>query len=436
MDFYSAIKPMYYVSKATGLAQFYYCKTDLKKCFNGKVSRANDIIPSGISWTLFVLLIHVLGLVSVMIWNFLYDYKHYTVNVTVTDTFSILLLYGSSFSCLITVGIVHRKDVIQILKTQSLLDTVLLQDHRELSYRKINTFLIVELSLCVVILFLAYCYHVSSWASGISFIPFVSKDLAHFTGTVILIQYIDIVLLLCNRFKKLNEKLSLQCDDIKYNLRSHNLQSIFSRCHRIACTGDSAASLPCERECKVNYYKSFCNSSLKRFGNHRSARELVREARVMHSELVDVCELVSSSYGLPLLVLFAYYFTSFISSSYYVLQKIVSLEKTGETDIGTFRGVISSSFWALVFMMKVVATTAVCTEASAAARSTGRIVQKLFLQAVSQDVVSELKLFSLQLLGNKTELFTAFEFFEINLSFLYSFLGATAMYMIVLIQLK
>jgi hypothetical protein len=432
MDFYSAIKPLYYVSKATGVGQFSFHKS---RYFNGKILKAIDLRPSGIFWTLFVLLIHISGLVSVTVWNSIYDYMNYSAIVVITDASSILLLYGSSFSCLIIVGIIHRKDIIQILKKIYLLDTILLQNFRERNYKNIHSYLTVELSVCVVILFLAYCYHVSSWAGGIAIIPFASKDLAHFTGTVVLIQYIDIVLLIWNRFKKLNEKILLQFDNTESNINRRIYQNVFSRSRRIAFTVDSETLLSRKQKCKESYCK-LSAMGLQHSGNQRTTKEVIREFRVIHSELTDICEIVNSTYGLPLLVLFTYYFLSLLSSFYYVMQKIVSMNETSETDLGSIRGMISTSFWALVFLMKVVITTVVCTEASAAATSTGRIIQKLLLQDLSQDVTRELKLFCLQLLGNKTELFTSFKFFEINLTFLYSFLGGTAMYIVVLIQLK
>jgi hypothetical protein len=435
MDFYSAIKPLYYVSKLTGLAQFSYLKRSFKS-LNGKILKTNDLKASGIFWTLSVFLVHASGLVSVMMWNFLYDYTNYPCNVIITDTFSILLLYGSSFSCLIMVGIVHREDMIQILKKYSLLDTVLLKNHRQLSYKKVNNCLIVELSVCIVVLFLSYGYHVSSWAKGIAIIPFASKDLAHFTGIVVLLQYVDIVLLLWNRFKKLNDNFLLQCANSENKLCRREVQNTSPRCNRIAFIGDFVAPSPWKQECKLECYKSSSNCSLLPSGSHKSGREVIRQFRVLHSELIDICELVNSCYGFPLLILFAYYFISLLSSVYYVMQKVVSMDETSETDLDAVRGMVSTSFWALVYFIKVVVITVVCTEASAAARNTGRIVQNLLLQGVSQEVITELKLFSLQLLGNSSELFTAFKFFEINLTFLYNFLGSTVMYIIILIQLK
>ncbi|KDR19847.1 hypothetical protein L798_05913 [Zootermopsis nevadensis] len=435
MDFYCVIKPLYYVSKVTGVAQFSYIQTNLKS-LNGKVLKINDLKPSGMLWTLFVFLVLASGLVSVMMWNFLYDYTNYSFNVIITDTFSILLLYGSSFSCLIIVGIVHRKDIIQILKKFSLLDTVLLRNHRQRRYKKENNFIIVELSVCVVVLFLSYGYHVSSWATGIAIIPFASKDLAHFAGTIILTQYVDVVLLLRSRFKKLNEELLLQCADSENNLCRLEVRDTYQRCNRIAFLEDFSALSPWKQDCKVECYKSSSKCKLLPPGSHRRDREVIRQFRVLHSELMDICDLVNSCYGFSILLLFAYYFTSLLSSVFYVMQKVVSLDITSETDPDVIRGLVSSSFWALVYFLKVVVTTVVCTEASAAARNTGRIVHSILLQDVSQNVITELKLFSLQLLGNSSELFTAFKFFEINLTFLYNFVGSTAMYLIILIQLK
>jgi hypothetical protein len=302
MDFYSAIKPLYYISKVTGVAQFSYTKRSLKT-LNGNVVKTNDLTPSGIFWSLFIFLVHALGLVSVMIWNFLYDSADYSVNFIVTDTFALLLLYGSSLCCLIMVGIVHREDIIQILKKCSLLDTILLQDNRQHVYKKVNNFLVVELSVCVVALLLSYGYHVSSWANGISIVPFASRDLAHFTGTVVLIQYVDIVLLLWNRFKKLNERLFLLCDNSENNLCRSEVRSHSLRCNRIAFIGDAVTSSPWKQDCTINYYKSSSNSRLVPSGSHWIAKEVIRDLRVMHGELVDICELVNCCYGLH----FSYY---------------------------------------------------------------------------------------------------------------------------------
>ena len=70
------------------------------------------------------------------------------------------------------------------------------------------------------------------------------------------------------------------------------------------------------------------------------------------------------------------------------------------------------------------------------ARRTGPVVHKLLLrQTLLRDISTELQLFSIQLLSNKVE-FSAAGFFPVNLSLVYSMVGAATTYIIILLQFK
>jgi hypothetical protein len=109
-------------------------------------------------------------------------------------------------------------------------------------------------------------------------------------------------------------------------------------------------------------------------------------------------------------------------------------------DLGTFVKDTMSTLltlnlaWAIPAVLKVIVITASCEVSKNEARRTTVFVQELLLhRQLDPEVLTELQLFSQQLLHIDTN-FTASGFFTLDFSFLYSTLGSIATFLVFLTQ--
>jgi gustatory receptor len=166
----------------------------------------------------------------------------------------------------------------------------------------------------------------------------------------------------------------------------------------------------------------------------------IHTLRQTYSDLYDITESINGIYGYHLTFELAYDFVSFVSFLYYALEVLSNAWKTGDRNLRReeliMLEVATSLCWATQNFLRILSITASCFAAGDEARRTGTVVHKLLLrQTLLRDTLTELQLFSTQLLSNKVE-FSAGGFFPINLSLVYSMVGAATTYIIILFQVK
>lgn len=435
MDFRSSTLPLYYVSKIIGLAPFLY---NNEFSANKEQKNSNLFSPS-VVWSLFIFLIHLTAFMSLMIWSILYDYKGYTLNVTVPDALTIFLMYGTCFSSLLIGAVYNRRRMVTVLANFTVIDQTLLQTNRDRIYRKTRLILLVQISVLVVVLIGFYCYHVYVWAYGTSYIYLISKDITNFSNIIMIIQYINIIQILRHRFYILNQHLASSCDNTSRvslcSLIKH--QNVTNRPnHRTIQIGNTTNNST-ETPVSQSYYLSELSIPI----NNQRSEEVSRihTLRQVFSDLCDVTELINKIYGYQIILEVAYNFVSLVSYLYYALEtltdkKTADHNKRGEDSV--ILEVVSSLCWVTQNLIRVISITASCFAASEEARRTSTVVHKLLLrQTLKGDTSAELQNFSMQLLSNKVE-FTAGGFFSVNLSLVYSMVGVATTYIIILLQLK
>ena len=133
-------------------------------------------------------------------------------------------------------------------------------------------------------------------------------------------------------------------------------------------------------------------------------------------------------YGLPILIHIFRSATGLISGLY---------------DVGNFFGVcneikyiLSVIIWTIVLLGPVISLTVICDIAASKTKDIAHKLQTLLLEEkVSSDVMEQVKLFCQQM-SNDRIAFTAAGLFDVDLSFLCTFLTSVTTYLVVLIQLK
>jgi len=156
--------------------------------------------------------------------------------------------------------------------------------------------------------------------------------------------------------------------------------------------------------------------------------EVVLKLRRIYYHLYECVKIINFMYGLPILIHMFRSATGLISEMY---------------DVGTLFSVraeinftLRVIIWTVVLLATIISLTVICDMAASKTKDIGHKLQALLLKdTVSSEVVEQLKLFCQQL-SNDRIVFSAAGLFDVNLSFLCTFLTSVTTYIVVLIQLK
>jgi len=421
---------LYYVCKIMGLAPFSYSNkvsvhTKQKKSTKG-------LLSPNVLWSLFIFLVQLTGFMALMIWSIFYDYRGYTLSVTVPEALTTLTRYSACFVSLIG-AVFNRRRMEILMMNLTAIDQILLQENCDCVYRKTRRILLLELSFFLSLLIALHCYDQYAWTIGISYISSIASDLANLSNVIMVIQYINIMQILRHRFRNLNQQLSKCCDSksrisedslIKYR---SGINRLHIRTTQTARTANNFTDIPTTQ----NYMLSDISVPMSNIGPDEVSR--IHTFRKTYSDLYDITESINGIYGYQIILELTYDFLSFIYNLYYALEALLKVKKPGDLNL---LEVASCLFWVTQTVVRILSITASCFVAVEEARRTGIVVEKLLLrQSLLRDTSTQLQLFSLQLLHNKVE-FSAGGFFPVNLTLAYSMVGAATTYIIILFQFK
>jgi hypothetical protein len=154
--------------------------------------------------------------------------------------------------------------------------------------------------------------------------------------------------------------------------------------------------------------------------------EILLRIRRIYYHLYDCTKIINLMYGLPILI--------------HVLRTAIGLI-SGLYNIGSFfDGPINTIppviIWTVVLLGSIISLAVICDMTVCKTKDVTHKLQALLLKdTVSSDVVEQLKLFSHQM-SNDRITFTAAGLFDVNLSFLCTYLTSVVTYVVVLVQFK
>ncbi|KAJ9599877.1 hypothetical protein L9F63_009824 [Diploptera punctata] len=429
-DIYRSMWPLYLISKCLGLAPYCYISEDKNKTFRTSY-------PSILYTWLMVLLIGVCFIISIsarMTWV----YPTVKITTTVAD---VLILCSIVFSAITTL-------VLSLIKTRKAIDTILKQitdiDSQILTTPKtvyLKTKLLLSLQIICIFCALAflYCYDCLVWVKTFGYrnMYYIVSYLVFTINYIMNLQFVYFVLLLMHRFKRLN---SLVTENGMYSNISCKQQLIDSiipsrtanRTNRTSEANDSNVSFsdPCR---VINAEKS---ASLVPSVTLLKPQQKFFKLRVLHDTLCDVLVLVNDIYGFPILVDIATTFINITTYLYFCLYYTLHLHSYDSEQINIGHMLSLHLFWLLLYALKIVCISVSCHCASLEASRTGVLIQKLLLMH-DWDIkcVNELKAFDRQLQPRQLR-FTAYDFFQLDLSLLCSIAGAVTTYLVILLQFE
>ena len=156
--------------------------------------------------------------------------------------------------------------------------------------------------------------------------------------------------------------------------------------------------------------------------------ETLLKIRRIYYQLYDCTTFINSMYGLPILIHVFRSATGLISQLY-----DFGIVFDGHSEINF---IVCLIIWTIVLLGSIISVTVICDMGVSKTKDITHKLQALLLKdTVRSDVVEQLKLFSHQM-SNDRIAFTAAGLFDVDLSFLCTYLTSVATYVVVLIQFK
>jgi len=156
--------------------------------------------------------------------------------------------------------------------------------------------------------------------------------------------------------------------------------------------------------------------------------EVLLKLRRIYCHLYECVKIINFMYGLPILIHIFRSATGLIPMLY-IFGTSFS-EHSGNYFIAFV------IIWTIVLFGPIISLTVICDIAASKTKDIGHKLQALLLdEKVSSDMMEQLKLFCQQM-SNDRIVFTATGLFDVDLSFLCTFLTTFTTYIVVLIQLK
>ena len=160
----------------------------------------------------------------------------------------------------------------------------------------------------------------------------------------------------------------------------------------------------------------------------------VFNCRLIMTKVISVSGLTGSYYGFPVLLATFWIFTDIVVVLYSLFFHLST--RYYKDELTKFVFILEHVMWCVYCAMLITMMALSCHLTSEEANTTMFHVQNILLhQNLGQDTIAELDKFSHQLSNMKNEI-TASGFFVLNLEFLYGFFGVTLAYFVIMFQLN
>jgi hypothetical protein len=226
-------------------------------------------------------------------------------------------------------------------------------------------------------------------------------------NSIVLLQFVDLVLLLKKKYKYLNNALE---SSTVTSFNATNFQ-YFNTNHMTKIDVYASGRKPFDSEHRRNN----TTSKLRQFHN----------LRIMYSQLYDVACLINSTYGFSLLSAAVWMSVSIISAVTFVLQLNADL----------YHFVLVTVLWSGYCVALMAAISVSCSMAVSECNRSVIIVQKIIIRDdINDEDVKELEKMLTQFQIMKIR-FTACGFFNLDLPFFCGICGTSLSYLVIILQL-
>jgi len=423
-NFVSSIRPLFYVSRVLGLAPF---------SFNSNFA----VKEIGTFWLLYTV-VTLITVLSCSIICVVQRVKQSGLLVAiVVNEFLMMFLGGlAAFSSnLISItrnSVKSRNIVFKVIK----IDKELLNDSST-TYTKTIIFTLIQVILVYSYATVLFTYDTLVWTTAVKKVSvwYCITGYPHrFVNLQTVVEFCDLVLLLISRLKSLNSRLSLilRCSN---ETDANAFVFTTASCHLFTTSfvrENAVLVSEINREKLVPVIDS--SQSVNRHRPLRfelSQQRNIRSARELYDDLCDISVLINSMYGFQILLELGVTTAELTLTWYLMVATIQGIHAVEADTSGRFICLMTP--WLLLYAFKLISITAPCQSVTNEVQKTVMLVQKLLLAEFDQNTMSELQLFSQQLLHRKMN-FTAFGFLKLDYSLLLTIIGGVITYVVIVMQ--
>jgi hypothetical protein len=320
----------------------------------------------------------------------------------------------------------NRARMREIVRALSSLDKFLIQPNSKHG-GKHKTFLVAILTCILVLSFPLYFAESLMGDDAVS--EFLTA-LSHLTWQINDMQYLNLILIMRHRLKKMNEKLRSSCvvhyfrnEDVNVSttpiIRCRNGVSEITSNHAV---GDQCLETAIARMTSIKCSKSGMASIIFTFREHYNA-------------MYKICCLVNSINGYALLLNWLVFVVSVSVHSYHVAVSFVFPSAPDYVLHSAARNV-TFILWTVLTVVRMSILAVSCQCAADECQRCMDSVQEMSLQhGAHQDVLTQLESFCVQLVNNNIE-FTVGGMFRMNLSVLCTAAGLVTQFLILMFQMR
>jgi hypothetical protein len=405
-DFYMAIRPLFHVSRALGLAPLGYMRKTLP---GGTISVQLVQSSAALAYGIFVVVLQL----CLFAGSITFKFMHVFSQMPDTDTATDILLHTTSITSLVSIVLSvtkSRNAIVRIVILISEIDGIILPCPRDY-YIKANTRLITQLLLiCIFLGFTITCNNITwSLVLGLKMFAYCHMYADILIEWIVVIQFMNLVILLKNRFSLLNTSLS-------------NSSCIFETENAM-----QGFHLPLYQTTRTRNFKEM---------KSQLTRKEVLVFNNTHDILVDAVLLVKSTYEVQILLSLLSTFVGITIHSYFFLCGIYGYSAGNSKGTSVSSLLVSHTLWCSLHIAKLLCVTVPCHSANNNMAHTSTVLRKLlFAFHTDPATMSELERFSHHVALRKFK-FTVFGFLSLDLSLLVSMMGAVASYLVIIMQFK
>jgi hypothetical protein len=400
-DIYSAVWPLHFFSKIFGLAP-YSLKPHSECPINGIINCVCRIWS--IIWIILFVTFEFISISNIIT-------ADYTLKLKTVETLFIASGYSCSIITLILSLTINQDKIPQVLEKLSEIDQIFsTKKYESQIYKNTRLFIIVQFMVMILTLSTLFCFGMYINRRDFSFgitITILFQILPVFSNSITILNFVNLVLLLKDKYKNLNSEL----DSLSFTPCNVTYLNYGNTNYMTPIENYTSTMKPSVTELRENFNSSrrrhFCN------------------LRIIYSQLHDVALLINSTYGIPLLCATFWLFISIISGANYAIDlKLADHLYTLETVL-----------WSIFSVVLLSMMTVSCSLAVNECNRSPVIMQKIMLRNdVDSEDLKDLDRMFTQFQVMKIE-FSACGMYRIDLSFLCVIFGATFSYLVVVAQL-
>jgi hypothetical protein len=449
MDIFCALKPLYYLSKFMGLISFSSYFNSKTGEYEIRATGALNVFQNVYTLVLFC------GITA----GFVMCVQHVKTKLStnpgqvVNEMFSTPANFITSMTCMVMTTITNRKEMMKLITKFRTIDDTLLEGKGFKIYLKTQRRILLELIIIFGMLIPFLCYDSYFFGQFSSYEFEVMSRFSIAVNVTTVLQFLWTMRYFRHRLWLLNQKvvngLCMESDSLmkhSYASRSDRHKR-FSQEHSTGLEESLCLNKICNAFRKGNIRKisvltisdNKCND-LHNFQQQTTLTDIVSyimKLRIAYNHIYEATIMANKVFGISIMFTLMYYFVSTVSHTYFTfVDSFTKFDELEERMPSIEYNITNHVIWVIISVGKTVAISGSCHMVREESKILVNNLQKLQLRRpIRSDALILLQQFSTQVSQNAIH-FTAFGFFSVNLSFLYTFIASSVTYVIMLIQFR